>query len=180
MIYVLFMEVQVILADSALMPSVMAVMNLSTLCRTAPARFLPQEHHGTKTDLIQGINTSTTEGTDHTPIMVPDIGDISPGHSPAAVLTLTEAAVLEGIPHTPLPATTAACTTLWPMDAPITTPAMTPTNIVTPHTTLATSPTDVTHATLQTRAGLALATPTAQHRNLSPEKPNNTKDPQPP
>ena len=44
----------------------MAVMNLATLHRTAPTRFLPQEHNATKTDLIQGIDLTTTEGTDHT------------------------------------------------------------------------------------------------------------------
>ena len=59
-------------------------------------------------DLIQGINTSTTGGTDHTSIMVPDIGDISTGHSPALILTMTEAAVLEGTPHVLPPATIAA------------------------------------------------------------------------
>ena len=42
----------VILAINALMYSVMAVMNLATLHGTFPTRFLPQEHHATKTDLI--------------------------------------------------------------------------------------------------------------------------------
>ena len=81
----LFVDEQVILATTALMPSVMAVMNLDTLYRTVPTRFLHQEHHASKTDLIQGINTPTIEGTDHTPIMVPDIGDISEGHSPPTI-----------------------------------------------------------------------------------------------
>ena len=103
------------------MPSVMAVMNLATLHRTAPTRFLPQEHHGTKTYLIQGIDTPTTEGTDHTPIMVQDIGDISTGHSPTTIPTMREAAAIEGTPHGPLSAIAAACATLWPMDASITT-----------------------------------------------------------
>ena len=62
---------------------------------------------------------------------------------------------------------------------PITTHAMTPAVIVAPHPTVTTSPTEVTHATPQTRASLAPATPTTQHRNLSPEKPNNGQDPQP-
>ena len=76
------------------MPSVMAIMNLATLCMTAPTRFLHWEHYASKTDLIQGINIPTPKGTDHTPsIMVPDMGDISVGHSPAAVSTMTEAAV---------------------------------------------------------------------------------------
>ena len=82
---------------------------------------------------------------------------------------MTETAVLESTPHTSLAATTAACATLQPIDAPITTHAMTPNGIVAQNPTLATSPTDITHATPLTGAGLAPATPTAQHRNLSPE-----------
>ena len=121
------------MAATALMLSVMAVMNLATLHRTAQTRFLPQEHHATKIYLVQGINTPTPKGIDHTPpTMVPDMGDILAGHSPAIVPTTTEAAFSEGIPHTPHLFTTAAYATLWPMDAP---------------TALITSPTDVTHAT---------------------------------
>ena len=146
------------------MPNVMAVMNLAILCRTSPTRFLPQGYHATKTDLIQGIDTPTTKGTDHTPIMVPYIRDISAGHSPTAIPTMTEAPVLEGTPHPPLSATVAAHTTLWLMNAPVTTCAMTPTGIVTNRPALATSPTDITHATQQTRAGLTPATCTA-HMN---------------
>ena len=51
---------------------------------------------------------------------------------------------------------------------------------VTPHPTLATSPTGAIHATPQTGASLAPATPTAQHKDLSPEKSSNVQDPQPP
>ena len=76
------------------------------------------------------------------------------------------------------PATAAAYATLLSMDTPITTCTMTPTGIVTPHPTLAISPADVTHAIPQTVASLTPANPTAQHRNLSSEKPNNTQDPQ--
>ena len=96
--------------------------------------------------------------------MAPDMGDISAGHSPAAICTMTEAAVSEGTPHTPNLATIAAHTALWPINAPITTCTMTPTGIVTPHPPLATSPTDVTHAIPQTRASLTPATPTTLHR----------------
>ena len=96
----------------------MAMMNLATLCRTASTRFLPQECHVTKKDLIQGINTPKYKGTDHIPIMVLDIGDISAGHSPAAIPTAIEAAVLEGTPHAPLSSATAACTTLQLIDTP--------------------------------------------------------------
>ena len=79
MIDVLFVDEQVILASTALMPSVMAVINLATLHRTVPTRFLHQEHRATKTDPIQGINIPTPKGTDHTPaIMVPAMGDIQP------------------------------------------------------------------------------------------------------
>ena len=82
MIDVLSVDEQVILAPTALMPSVMVVINVATLPRTAPARFLQQDHYATIADLTQGINRSTTRGTDHTPIIALDIGDISAGHSP--------------------------------------------------------------------------------------------------
>ena len=59
---------------TALMPIVMAVMNLAILPRTPLTRFPHQEHHATTEDLIQGINTPTTRGTDHPPILVSDIG----------------------------------------------------------------------------------------------------------
>ena len=64
------------------------------------------------------------------------------------------------------------------MDTPVTTHAMAPTGIVTPHPTLATSSADLTHTTPQTRACLNPAPSTTQHRNFSPEKPNNAQDPQ--
>ena len=147
MIDILFVDEQVILATTAQMPSVMAVMNLATLCRTATIRFLPQEHYATKTDLVQCTDTPKTEGKHHTPVMVPDIGDISAGYSPATIATMTEVAVLEGTPHAPLPANAAAHVTLQPMDDPITTHAMTPTGIVTPLPAPATSPIDITDAT---------------------------------
>ena len=109
MIDVLFVDKQVILAATALMPSVMAVINLATLHKTAPTGFLHQGHHATKTDLIQGINTPTPKGTDCTPpIIVPDMGDILAGHSPGTIPTTAEAAVLKGTPHTSLQATAAA------------------------------------------------------------------------
>ena len=89
----LFVYEQVILAATVLMPSVMGVMNLATLPRTAPTRFLYQECHATMADLIQGINKPTAKGTDHTLFMVLDIKDISAGHSPTPILTMTEEAV---------------------------------------------------------------------------------------
>ena len=99
MIDVLFVDEQVILPATAQMPSVMAVMNLATLHKTAPTRFLPQEHHVTKTDFIQGISILTPKGTGHTPpIIAPGMGDILAGHSPAAIPTMTEAEVSEGTP----------------------------------------------------------------------------------
>ena len=57
---------------------------------------------------------------------------------------------------------------------------MTPTDIVAPHPALTTSPADFMHTTLQTEASLPPAIPTIHHMNLSPEKPNNTQDLQPP
>ena len=108
--------------------------------------------------------------------MVPDIGYISAGHSPATVPTMTEAAVLEGTPHIPLPATTAANATLWMIDDLITTCAVKTTGIAAPHPALATSPAGITHTTPQTRTSLTQATPTIQHRNFRPEMPNNAQD----
>ena len=81
MIDVMFVYEWVILAATVLMCSVMAVMDLANLHRTAPARILPLKHHATKTDLIQGIDIP--RGTNHTlPIVVPDMGDISTNHNP--------------------------------------------------------------------------------------------------
>ena len=54
MIDALFVDKQVILAATALMCSVTAAMNSATLHKTAPTRFLPQEHHATKTGLVPG------------------------------------------------------------------------------------------------------------------------------
>ena len=84
----------------------MAVMNLATLPRTVPTRFLQQECHATMANHTHGINTPITGWTGHTPIMAQDIGDISAGHSPVLIPTVTEAAVLKGTPCTLLPATT--------------------------------------------------------------------------
>ena len=183
MIDVLFVEEQVIFATTDLMHSVLAVVNLATLHRTAPTRFLPQKHHATKTDFIQSIDMPTPEGMDDTPpIMVPDMGDISANHNPVTTPTMTGTAVSEGTHCTPHPATAEVYSTLWLMDAPIAIHAMLhPTMIVTPHPTLTTSPADVTHAIIpQTGTSLSLATPTALHRNHSHEKPGHFQDLQSP
>ena len=58
--------------------------------------------------------------------------------------------------------------------------AVIPICIVGSHPTFTTSPTDTTHITPQTRAGLAPSTPTEQHKDLSPEKSSNAQDPQDP
>ena len=177
----MFVEKQVILATTALMPSAMAVLNLATLHRTAPTSFLPQEDHTPKRDLIQGFDIPTPKGTGHiVPIMVPDIGDISAVHSPTTIPTATEAAASEGSSSAPHQATAAACTTLQPMDAPIIIHTMTLTGIVAPHPTLTTSPMGVTHATPQTGASLTPATPTMLHREHSQEQPSYIQDLQPP
>ena len=185
MIDVLFVDEQVILVTTDLMPSATAVMNLVTLHRTASTWFLPQEHYATKTDLTEGINIPIPKGTDHTPlIMVPDMEDISAGHIHfTAIPTVTEAAVTEGRPRTPHPAATAAHATLWLLDTPITTCAITPTGIVSPHPTFAISPPDIICTTPQTGAGLAPATATTLHRKhshamsktFSPHKPHHSK-----
>ena len=172
-------EEQVILVTTALMPTVIAVMNLTTLPRNVPTRFLHQECHTTIADLIQGIDASTTGGTDHTPIMAPDIGDISAGHSPTHIPTMTEAAVLEGTPYALL-AIAAAHAAPQLMNVPITPHAVISTGIAILHPALFTSPVGATHATLWIRASLTSATSSTQHKDVSPEKSCNAQDPQPP
>ena len=80
---------------------------------------------------------------------------------------LTKAAALEGTPHTLFPATGAAHTTFQQVDAPFTPHSMIPIGIVAPHPTLTISPAGTTHATPWTRASLAKAAPTMQHKILS-------------
>ena len=170
---VLSVDRQVILPTTALIPSVMAVTNLAILPWTAPSRLLHQEHNITMADLVCGIITTTTGGTDQNPIMVPDIGDITTVHSPASICAMTEVAVLEGTSRVFLPATSAAGATLQLMNAPITFHAT-----VTPHPATATSPTGTTHATSWTRANIALATTATQHRDLNPRMSCRAQDPQ--
>ena len=97
---------------------------------------------------------------------------------PTAIPTMTGVAVSESTHHAPHPAIAA----LQPMDAPITTHAMThPTSIVASHPAFATSPTDITLATIpKTRASLAPATPTALHRNTAKESQATPKTFNPP
>ena len=95
-----------------------------------------------------------------------DMGDISTDHNCTTIPTMTgTAAVLEGTHHASHPATVMAHATLQLKDALIATCAMThPTGIVTPHATLTTSPTNITHTTIpQTGASLTPATLTALH-----------------
>ena len=73
---------------------------------------------------------------------------------------MTKAAILEATPCAPLPATTAAYVTLLPVDASVIPCAMIPTGVVIPNPTLAASPSGATHATPQTVACPAPATPT--------------------
>ena len=153
----------------------MVVTNLATLPRTASKKFFHQEHHATTTGLIKDIVTTTTKGTDHTPIMVPDVGDVTADHSLTPIDATMEVAVLEGKSCTPLSATTAAQMTLQLMDPPVT-----PHNIVTPHPTLATSPTDTTHVTPRTRVSLSPATPSTQCKDPNAGKSSNAQDPHPP
>ena len=167
MIDALFVNQKVILANTPLIHSVTAAMNSATLHKTAQTRFLPWEHHTTNRGLIQGNDTPPPKGTDHTPAtMDTDMGDISTNHNHTTISTMTGAvAVPEGTYHAFHPATTAAHATLWSMEGPITTFSMThTTGIVTPHSTLTTSSTDITHVTIpNTRAGLTPSTLTAWH-----------------
>ena len=185
MIDALFVDKWVILAATAPMYSVTAAMDSANLHKTAPTRFLPQEHHATKTDLVQCHDKPTPKGTDHTsPTMGTDMGDISTDHNHAATPTTTgTAAILEGTHCPPHPATTAVHTTFEWIDAPIITCATTqPTGIVTPHPTLTTSPTNITHATIpQTGVSLTPATLTAWHWEHSYwGKPSHIQDLHPP
>ena len=168
---------QVILATPSLMPSVMAVMNLATFPRTAPTTFLHQEYHTTMTDLIQGINTPTTGRTDHIPFMVPDIRDITADHSPSPIHTMTEAAALEGTPHTLFLATAAAHVGLQLMDVPVTSHIVVPTGKVALHPKLTISPTGTAPCT---GAILTPATSTTPHKDLSQGMSRNAQDHQPP
>ena len=101
-----------------------------------PTRFFYQEYYVTMADHVQGINTPTTRGTDHTTIKALDIGVTTADHIPTTVHNMTEAAALEGTSHALLPATITACATLQLMDAPITHCTMITTGTVTPLPTL--------------------------------------------
>ena len=82
--------------------------------------------------------------------------------------TATEAAALEGTPHTLLPATAAGCATPQLIDTSITPCTVIPTGIVSPHPALTISSTGATHTTLWTGAALASAASTMQNKILSP------------
>ena len=100
-----------------------------------------------------------------------NIGDILAGHSPTTTPTMTETAVLEDTPHSPLSGTATAPTTIQLMDASITHCTMIPADMIAPNLVLTMSPTHASHITPQTRVGLSSVVPTMQHSNLSPEKP---------
>ena len=127
-------------------------------------------------DLIQNINTLTTGGTDHSPVMIPDIGDITADHSPTPIYDVTEAATSEGTPHALLIAITAAPTALQLMDVPI----MITTGIVAPHPALTISVAGDTYTTPQTRTAVTPATPTMQCKILSPGRQSNDQYLKPP
>ena len=98
------------------------------------------------------------------------MGDISADHNCTVISTMKgAAAVTEGTHNAPHPTTTVAYTTLQLMDVPIATHTMThSTGIVTPHPNLATSPTNITHATFpQTITSLVPATLNALHWDYS-------------
>ena len=98
------------------------------------------------------------------------MGNISTSHNHATIPTMSgAAAVTEGMHCAPHRATTAAQAALCLMDCPIATYAMThPTGMVALHLKLATSPTDITHATIpQTVACLTPATLTTLNEDCS-------------
>ena len=103
--------------------------------------------------------------------------------TPMFLLVKGAAAVTEGIHHAPNPATAVVHSTLWLIDVPITTHAMThPTCIITLHPRLTTSPTNITDTTIPwTGAGLTAATLTVWIREHSQwGKSSYTWDLQPP
>ena len=116
---------------------------------------------------IQGSDTPPTRGTDHTPSMLLDKGDITADHSPAPIYTVPEAAALESTSHVHFILTTAAHTTLQLMEDSIIPCTVIPTGIVASHLTLTITPTDATHITPQTEASLSPVAPTMQHKVLS-------------
>ena len=160
------------------MPSVMPVMNLaifpgmsqqdSSIRNTTPPWNISSK----------ALIHPTTRETDHTPIMVPDIGDIT-DCSATPFHTITEAAALEGTPHALLPATTAAHATLQPMDTPFIPCAMMPTGIVAPHHALSISPTGTTQTTPTDKSWSPPAIPIMPHKDPNPGKSSNAQDPQP-
>ena len=164
-----FVDRQAILAATDPMCSVIAAMNLATLHKTAPTRFLSQEHHSTKIGLILGHDTLTPEGTDQNLLTIDtDMGDISTNLNHTANSTVTGAAAVTEDTHcTPHPAIAVAHATLWLTDALITSHAKThPTGIVAPHLDHITSPTCITHATTPwTIVSLSLATLPALHKD---------------
>ena len=131
-------------SPTAPMPSATAVMNLATLQRTAPMRFLPQEPmYPPGRDRLHATNYDPRHGRHFIPTAIPIV---------------TEAAVSESTPFAPHPATAAAHITLcaWWM----------------PPSWLTTSLTGITHATPQTEDGLTSETPTTLHTKHSQEKPS--------
>ena len=130
MISVLFVDRMVILAATALMHSVMAVMTLTILPRTAPTKSLHQEHHATTEDLVQGIDTPTTGRAKSHSYGPRHRWHYSRSQShPCLHCKLQQKPQLQKAHSTLLPATTAALAALQPMDAP----TMIPTGIVTSH-----------------------------------------------
>ena len=92
-------------AITASIHSVAGVMNSAALYKTAPTRFLPQEHLTTQIGLIPGHDTLTPKGTDHNPpIIDTDMGDTSPNHNHTTTVTGAAAATtwIQSTPIQPL------------------------------------------------------------------------------
>ena len=130
-------------------------------------RFLHQKHNATVAVLIQGIYTLTTGGTHHTPIMVPDIGDITAEHSPTTshcVRSRTfrrHTSCSSSNHHSSLCHPSANRCSCYPS-------CHDTNNTMTSYPTLAIFPTDATHITAWTKAALTLGAPTMQHKSFSP------------
>ena len=83
---VFFVDEWVILDTTAPVHGVTTAVSSATLQRTTASRFLGQEHHATKTGLVQGSDTPTPKGTDHTPsTMGTYMGDTLTDHNHTAI-----------------------------------------------------------------------------------------------
>ena len=149
MIDVLFVDEWVILVATAPMHSVTAVINLGTLHKTAPTRFLLKNTMPPRWISFKTLKYPYPKGQITLHLLWSQIWEILTDHNPATIPKMRGTAVSEGTYPAPHPVTAAVHATLQLMDAPITICAMAClSSIVTPLPTLTTSPTDFTHTTI--------------------------------